>query len=155
MQDLFFYNWEVRDEWMEWCKEVSDNKLIDIKSEDMQNIIKTLFHLIYNEQHWMSSIKEEPDLIQINKDFIPTIEEVLEYSRYTRPFVKAFIDKYQFMSNTNQKEDSTGFPYPLNNKMHQLVIQEVHHIGEISIWASNLGYAPVETDIIDNRILMD
>jgi uncharacterized damage-inducible protein DinB len=156
MKDLFFYNWQVRDEWLEWCKEVSSNKLIDSKSGDMQNIIQTLFHLIYKEQHWMSIIKGEPDLIQNNKESILTIEEVVEHSRYTRPFLRVFIDENQFESNSiDKEEDGFGTPQLLNNSMHQLIIQEFHHIGQISVWASNLGYIPQESNIIDNRILID
>ncbi|WP_179884792.1 DinB family protein [Bacillus sp. AFS015802] len=155
MKDLFFYNWQVRDEWLEWCMEVLGNKLIDSKSEDMQNIIQTLFHLIYKEQHWMSIIKEKPDLIQNNKESMLTIEEVVEYSRYTRPFIRAFIAENQFESNAIQKEDGFGTPQLLNNSLHQVIIQEFHHIGQISIWASNLGYVPQESNINDNRILID
>lgn len=151
---MFYYNWQIRDEWFEWCKQISYDELIVERTGGLGSIIHTLFHIIYAEQLWICGIKGVPP-IQKTIDSISNLEDLKEYSRLTRPFVKSFIEhytpdnKYYFCG---KRADGSDFSYPWNKVLQHLIVHEVHHIGQLSIWARELGYAPVKSDIISRRL---
>ncbi|PLR86417.1 hypothetical protein CVD25_07735 [Bacillus canaveralius] len=51
--DSFKYNWQVREEWFEWCKDVSNDELLKNRVGGIGSIIKTLFHVVDAEQIWI------------------------------------------------------------------------------------------------------
>ena len=48
--DSFLYNWQIREEWFEWCETISLEELTKKRIGGMQSILHNLFHVIDCEQ---------------------------------------------------------------------------------------------------------
>ncbi len=46
MLQLFHYNWQVRDEWLEWCRQLTQEELLGDRIGGVGSILKTLFHIV-------------------------------------------------------------------------------------------------------------
>jgi uncharacterized damage-inducible protein DinB len=46
MIDFFRYNWQVRDEWFEWCRQLTPEQLSEQRTGGQGSILFTLFHII-------------------------------------------------------------------------------------------------------------
>ena len=45
LQTLFRYNWMVREQWYQWCEDVSEEELLKARIGGVGSILKTLFHV--------------------------------------------------------------------------------------------------------------
>jgi uncharacterized damage-inducible protein DinB len=158
MKDLFYHNWDVRDQWINWCKEISSTSEINEEtSREFNNIIKTLYDLIYTEQYWISRINGVQKLIRNDTSNI-TLEIVIEYSTITRPYIKKIIEESKYNLNDTvmvMREDGTEFNCPFSKIFFHVIFNEVHQVGQLSIRARRLGFTPVESELIDTTVLVD
>lgn len=46
MQDMFYYNWQVRDDWFHWCNNLSEKELTKQREGGMGSFLKTYFILL-------------------------------------------------------------------------------------------------------------
>lgn len=46
METIFRYNWQVRDQWFEWCKQLSEEDLLWKRVGGVGSILETLFHIV-------------------------------------------------------------------------------------------------------------
>lgn len=46
MIKFFEYNWQVRDEWFEWCNHLTTEELLKNRIGGVESILYTLFHII-------------------------------------------------------------------------------------------------------------
>ena len=46
MLTLFRYNWQVRDEWFEWCRQLSAEELNANRTGGVGGILETIFHIV-------------------------------------------------------------------------------------------------------------
>jgi uncharacterized damage-inducible protein DinB len=60
MINLFSYNWQVREEWFEWCKSLPEEELIKPRIGGMGCILHNLLHVINCERIWISLISGSP-----------------------------------------------------------------------------------------------
>ncbi|RBP07783.1 DinB family protein [Rossellomorea aquimaris] len=45
MVELFSYNWQIREEWFDWCREINQEELTKERTGGMGSILKNLFHV--------------------------------------------------------------------------------------------------------------
>ena len=151
MYDLFLYNWQVRDDWFRWCEDLTHDELTKHRIGGMGSILKTLFHVIHCEQLWINQMLGDP-VIEIDFDATCTLDEVKEFSRTTREITKEF-----FMDWTDQKDaeileinskNGRIFTFPYRKVLNHIISHEIHHIGQLSIWARELDKKPVNCDLL-------
>ena len=46
MIKFFEYNWQIRDEWFDWCNQLTYKELLKDQIGGVGNILYTLFHII-------------------------------------------------------------------------------------------------------------
>ena len=82
--DLFFgYNCQLRDEWFEWCHQLSKEELLKKRTGGVGSILYTLLHIIDVEYSWLRGIQGKEDV-------------VIEFTDYdTLEKVKSLSDKFQ------------------------------------------------------------
>lgn len=61
MFSFFQYNWQVRDEWLEWCKKLTTEELLMNQVGGVDNILYTLLHIIDVEYSWICAIQGTRD----------------------------------------------------------------------------------------------
>ena len=55
--NFFEYNWQVRDEWFNWCKQLPNVELLKERTGGLGSILYTLFHIIDVEYSWVRGIQ--------------------------------------------------------------------------------------------------
>lgn len=62
MIKFFTYNWQVRDEWFDWCNQLTIEELLKDRRGGVGNILYTLFHIIDVEYSWIRGIQGKEDV---------------------------------------------------------------------------------------------
>ncbi|MBA9029085.1 putative damage-inducible protein DinB [Peribacillus huizhouensis] len=153
MLKLFQYNWQVRDDWFTWCKDVPEEELLKKRVGGVGSILYTLFHIVDVEWAWITlDLRGE----QVPKH--PTFEEysslqkVLNLSRQYRgdvePYVRSWTSEMEskIFSENNPNGETENFKY--GEIMRHVIAHEIHHIGQLSIWSRELGKKPVTANLI-------
>ncbi|RIV29251.1 hypothetical protein D2Q93_01400 [Alicyclobacillaceae bacterium I2511] len=62
MLTLFRYNWQVREEWFDWCEGVPDEELTRQRIGGVGSFLQTLWHIVDAEYSWIRATAGEPDV---------------------------------------------------------------------------------------------
>lgn len=57
MLALFHYNWQVRDDWFKWCKQVPDEELQRERVGGVGSILGTFNHIVNAEVNWIRGLE--------------------------------------------------------------------------------------------------
>jgi uncharacterized damage-inducible protein DinB len=148
MMKFFVYNWQVRDEWFNWCKQLATEELLKDRIGGVGSILYTLFHIIDVEYSWIRAILGEVDVVVQFNDY-NTLEKVESLSDTFRYEILKFIQ-----SNPDESSNKlVSVPwdeatYTRGEILHHIVAHEIHHVGQLSVWARELGLSPVSASFI-------
>lgn len=151
MLEMFLYNWQIRNDWFEWCLELSFEELTKKRIGGMGSILHNLYHVIDCEQLWINQMNGTT-VIESNIDLITNLEDVINFSNETKQNTYDFIQKWisnqdnQVLKITNKKGITYSFSY--DKILHHIISHETHHIGQLSIWSREIGIKPVSSDIL-------
>jgi uncharacterized damage-inducible protein DinB len=151
MLELFSYIWEIREEWFNWCREIDPDELTKERTGGMGSILKNLFHVADCEQIWMNQLQGKP-VIKKDLHTISTLDEVIEFSGMTRQQTENFLSLWtpaygkKELNMTSRSGKTYLFTY--QKVMQHVVTHEIHHIGQLSVWAREIGKKPVSSDLI-------
>ncbi|KGR79061.1 DinB family protein [Ureibacillus manganicus] len=151
MINFFEYNWQVRDEWFDWCKQLSNVELLKDRTGGVGSILNTLFHIIDVEYSWVRGIQGKEDIVV----------EFADYDSLEK--VKSLSDRFQyevaeFLKNLDElKEKVVRVPwdedtYTVEEILHHIIAHEIHHIGQLSIWSRELELNPVPANFIGRKL---
>lgn len=152
MLKFFEYNWQVRDEWFEWCKQLSNEELLIDRTGGVGSILYTLFHIIDVEHSWLCGIQGKEDVLFQYADY-KTIEKTRLLSDTLRDEIICFLK-----SNIDEIKEETVIvpwdkePYTVDEILHHIIAHEIHHIGQLSVWARELSKSPVNANLIGRKI---
>ena len=156
MKHLYEYNWQVRDEWFELLQNISQEELNKPRVGGLKSFSETLFHIIVVEYYWISGL-----LGQSADRFQPSdyrsLDELKKLSNNLHPRVNEFISKWsaEMESDIFEAHGPNGklerFTY--GEVMRHVLIHEIHHIGQLSIWARELDLEPVTANFIRRGII--
>ncbi|TDQ35399.1 DinB family protein [Aureibacillus halotolerans] len=159
MLTLFQYNWQVREDWFSWCEGISEEELLKQRVGGPGSLLYTLFHIVDVEYSWLVGLqgKEEPE--EPPFEHYATLQKVKQLSHeyhmeVVRPFVKAWTDdmEAQTLSETNANGETISFRH--GEVMRHVIAHEIHHVGQLSVWAREIGKPPITANLI-NRGLFD
>jgi uncharacterized damage-inducible protein DinB len=91
---FFQYNWQVRDEWFEWCKQLTTEDLLKNRIGGVGSILNTLFHIIDVEYSWIRAIQGKDDVVVQFNDY-NTLEKVNSLSDTFRGEVVEFLQEFR------------------------------------------------------------
>jgi len=153
MIHLFKYNWKVRDSWLELCCRLSQDELIRDRTGGVGSILKTFFHIIDVEYSWIQAISGKPVQDPEFKDYM-TMELIIKLSRDYRLEIKEFINDW---SNDMEYQVVTvpwmDEPLFAGEVLRHVIAHEIHHIGQLSIWARELGVKPISANFIGRGLM--
>lgn len=132
---FFEYNWQVRDEWFDWCSQLTIEELSKERRGGVGSILYTLFHIIDVEYSWLRGIQGKDDIVVPFADY-NTLEKVKSLSNKFRieeaEFLKTNLDELkERLISVPWDEDK----YTVDEVIHHIIAHEIHHIGQLSIWA--------------------
>lgn len=151
MLALFQYNWQIRNEWFKWCEQVSTEELLRKRVGGVGGILETLYHIVEVEYSWIRDLQAKPAFAGTFHDYA-TLDQV----RYLSTTFQAEVEKFlQTWSNEMenwililQEKDGTFRKFTFGEVLRHVIVHEIHHIGQLSIWARELGIKPVSPNFI-------
>lgn len=151
MQKLFEYNWQVRNDWFDWCSQVNEEELLKKRTGGIGGILYTLYHIVDVEYCWISQMQgKTPEITPFEE--CDSLDKLRAYSEECHKGIAPFI--YAWNSDLEMKVltdwDVTGekefFKY--GEVMRHVIAHEIHHIGQLSIWSREIGIRPVTANLI-------
>ena len=151
---LFAYNWQVRDEWFAWCNQLSAEQLGKDRTGGPGSILYTLFHIVDVEYSWIRGIMGETDVVFNFEDY-NTLEKVCALSHTLRSEIVDFLQTLAGGCQEGLEEYVTVAwdenPYTKQEILLHIVAHEIHHMGQLSVWARELGLRPVSANVIGRK----
>ena len=148
MIKFFEYNWQVRDEWFDWCNQLTIKELLKDRNGGVGNILYTLFHIIDVEYSWIRGIQGKEDVV-FQFDEHNTLEKVKILSDITQNEIAKFLKLN--LDGLKEKRVSVSWDedtYTVDEILHHIITHEIHHIGQLSVWARELELSPVPANFI-------
>lgn len=148
LKTLFYYNWQVRDDWFKWCEQLTEVELLRKRVGGVGSILETLFHIVDVEYSWISALQEKEDNEPQFKDY-QSIKKVKALSDSYRRELEEFLQiwsgdlEYKIL-----KASWTEKIYTYGEVLRHVIVHEIHHIGQLSIWARELNLQPVSANLI-------
>ncbi|WP_172200456.1 DinB family protein [Saccharibacillus qingshengii] len=156
MQTFFRYNWMVREQWYEWCEEVSAEELLRPRIGGVGSLLQTLLHIVDVEWSWIRMLQGKPDF-QENFEEYRTLERVQELDRRFRPEVETFVAAWQDSMErrpfTEKRPDGSVVVDTWGEVMRHVIAHEIHHVGQLSVWARELDRKPVSANVIGKGLI--
>ncbi|CAM4384637.1 DinB family protein [Paenibacillus tarimensis] len=147
MDKLFRMNWQLRDGWFVWCENVPQIELAAVREGGHGSILQTLFHIIDMEQSWMRSFAGRAEHHFQYEDY-SDLDAIMALSDRCRPFIEDVVTAWSpekdletfslFGADGRQIETTCGYA------IRYVASHETYHLGQLSIWARQLGYDPVD-----------
>ncbi|WP_442598843.1 DinB family protein [Neobacillus sp. D3-1R] len=156
MQTLFQYNWMVREEWLQWCEDVKEEELLVNRTGGVGGILHTLFHIIDVEWSWIRIIQGKTDF-QENFEEYRSIDRIRELNNRFHIEVEEFVLSWnENMENRLLEDhDSDGKIeiFTWGEVMRHMIAHEIHHMGQLSVWAREIGKKPVSANLIGRGLV--
>lgn len=158
MKHLFEYNWQIRSEWFELLKTIPKDEFLKERIGGHGSIAKTLFHVIQVEYNWIQDL--EGSAIS-NKKIIDykSIERIIDLSNNNHEAVKYVVSRitpdyeYQILEIKTLKGDKIICTY--GEALRHIIAHEIHHMGQISVWARENGVKPINANLIHRGLFID
>ena len=151
MLSLFHYNWQVREDWLNWCQTISEEEFHKERIGGMKSIRETLIHIVDCELLWLNSLVGKPIIFE-NRTAINALSEICTYSDFVKSHTESFIEQLPSQYENNiievKRRDGTILHFTQKKILAHMMTHEIHHIGQLSIWARELGLKPISSDLI-------
>ncbi|MFD2614200.1 DinB family protein [Paenibacillus gansuensis] len=157
MKTWFRYNWIIREQWYEWCGEVPEEELLRRRTGGVGSILETLFHMADVEWSWIRAMQGKPDFQEKFQEYA-SLTKVRELDKLFRPEVEAFVNNWEErMENrafTDTRADGTTVTDTWGEIMRHTIAHQIHHCGQLSVWARELGRKPVSPNVIGKGLMV-
>jgi len=153
MKSLFYYNWLIRDEWLQVLEPISEIELLRDRNAGVGSFLQTIFHILDVEYSWIRAIKNEADIIFQFEDY-KDIHSMKKLSQKWRIEINEFINSW-----SNEMEYETVKPSWMDKTffkgeiLRHILVHEIHHIGQLSIWAKEIGIEVVSSNFIGRELM--
>ena len=156
MQIFFRYNWMVREQWYEWCEDVTYDELIQHQTGGVGSILHTLFHIIDVEWSWIRVLQGKSDFQESFENY-KTLEEVRSLDNQFRTEVKEFVEAWHESMEKrpflDPQPDGSIAIDTWGEVMRHVIAHQIHHMGQLSIWAREVGRKPVSANVIGKGLI--
>lgn len=156
MITFFRYNWQVRDEWFDWCETVAPEELTRQRTGGVGSILRTLFHVVDVEQAWIRGLKTEDDN-RYDFESYQSLPRVRELSLLCHEEVEQFLlnwtpDMENLLLAGNRRDGRT-YRHTYGEVLRHVIAHEIHHMGQLSVWAREIGKEPVSANLIGRHLV--
>ena len=151
MLSLFKYNWQVREDWFNWCESLSEEEFHKERVGGMKSIRETLIHVIDCELLWLNSLIDEKIVFE-RRQLLTQLSEIKEYSTFVQSYTEQLIEQlpsdYENKLIEVQRRDGSILEFTQKKILAHIITHEIHHIGQLSVWAREIQRKPISSDLI-------
>jgi uncharacterized damage-inducible protein DinB len=156
LNTMFHYNWMVRKEWYRWCEDVPEEELLRNRTGGVGGILHTLFHIVDVEWSWIRVIQGKPDFQESFEDY-STLEKVrkldAEFHAEVEQFMRSWDASMEHRPFYDNKADGRVELFAWGEVLRHVIAHEIHHIGQLSVWAREIGKEPVSANLIRKGLM--
>lgn len=156
MQTMFRYNWLVREEWYRWCEDVPVEELLRSRTGGVGGILHTLFHIIDVEWSWIRVLQGKSDFQESFANY-QTLEKVRALDQAFREDVENFVLSWDASMEArpfyDTKPDGSEAIDAWGEIMRHVIAHHIHHVGQLSVWAREIGKKPVSANVIGKGLI--
>lgn len=153
---MFLYNWVVRDDWFKWCEDIPEEELLRKRTGGVGGILHTLFHIIDVEWSWIRVLQGKPDFQENFEDY-KSLEQVRmlqsTFRQEVEDFVYAWDESKENRVLYDPQSDGTVATDTWGEVVRHIIAHEIHHMGQLSIWAREVGKQPVSANVIGRGLI--
>ncbi|MGE7760224.1 DinB family protein [Peribacillus sp. NPDC097895] len=156
MQTLFRYNWMVRADWYHWCEEVEEEELLRPRTGGVGSILQTLFHIVDVEWSWIRLLQGKKEFNESFENYASlgkVVELDLAFQTDVKDFVYSWKDEMEDKLFYDTMPDGRIVTDTWGEIMRHVIAHEIHHAGQLSIWAREAGKRPVSANLIGRGLL--
>lgn len=152
MLKLFEYNWQVRNDWFEWCGALTVDELLKRRTGGAGSILFTLFHIVECEYSWISALQGNPMPAEPPFEEYASLQQIRLFSSQCHAQIAPFVCNWDgsleacALLDIGDSGEWESFKY--GEIMRHVLVHEIHHIGQLSIWARELGRPPITANLI-------
>ena len=151
MLSLFKYNWQVREDWFNWCESLPEGEFHKERIGGMKSIRETLIHVIDCELLWLNSLIDEKIVFE-RRQLLTQLSEIKEYSTFVQSYTEQLIEQlasdYENKLIEVQRPDGSILEFTKKKILAHMISHEIHHIGQLSVWAREMQRKPISSDLI-------
>lgn len=152
MIKLFEYNWQVRNDWFDWCDTVNEGELLKGRTGGIGGILPTLYHIAAVEYGWIcGGIQQKPITIPPFEK-MAGLQKIKDFSvrchTELAPFVYDWNDSLEDCIMIDITDGGEREAHKYGEVMRHVIAHEIHHIGQLSIWSREIGIKPVTANLI-------
>lgn len=161
MKSLLLYNWEVRDEYIRIFEGLPIEELAKDRHVGQGSILRTLVHIIDVEYSWMCAITGKPEILFDVAEY-GDLQSITALSNRLKDEIREDLSN---LDMSRLEQDYVTPPWmtePLSKAeiLKHLIIHEIHHVGQLSLWVRELGLTPsngnfIGRDFINKARMMD
>ena len=156
MKTFFEYNWQVRQEWYQWCEELKEEELLQQRTGGAGGILQTLFHIIDVEWSWIRRMQGRPDPAENFEDF-SSLQLIRELDAHYHSEVATFVEAWEKQMEQNvlveALPDGRVSQDTWGEIMRHLIAHEIHHMGQLSVWSREVGKKPISANVIGRGLV--
>jgi uncharacterized damage-inducible protein DinB len=146
----------VRDEWYKWCEDLNEEELLKGRTGGVGGILQTLFHIIDVEWSWIMILQGKPDFQEKFEEY-NSLDKVKKldarFHQEVEEFIRNWDDSLQSNLLQETRPDGTIDSLTWGEVMSHVIAHEIHHIGQISVWARELGRRPISANLVGRNLL--
>lgn len=135
---------------------MEEEELLRDRTGGVGSILQTLFHIIDVEWSWIRRMQGRPDPAENFEDF-SSVQLIRELDERYHTEVVAFVEAWENQMEQNvlveTLPDGRVSQETWGEIMRHLIAHEIHHIGQLSIWAREVGKKPISANVIGRGLL--
>lgn len=155
LQTMFHYNWLVREEWYKWCENIPLEELLRKRTGGVGGILHTLFHIVDVEWSWVRVLQGKDDFQESFEEY-QSLEKVRQLDTNFQFEVREFVRGWNAEKENNilydPQPDGSIATDTWGEVMRHMIAHEIHHIGQLSVWAREIGKKPVSANLIGKEL---
>jgi uncharacterized damage-inducible protein DinB/NTP pyrophosphatase (non-canonical NTP hydrolase) len=148
MRRLFEHNRVTRHDWLAWCADVEEDELLKTRPGGQRSILANLFHVVDVEYSWLAYVCGRPEFDEPFERY-SSLSAIVALDRRLRPEVASMLDfALVDMGRSLYLPWAPGETATVEEILAHTAVHEVHHMGQISVWAREIGRRPVSANLI-------
>lgn len=142
----------MRDEWFEWCSQLSLEELTAERTGGMHSILRTLFHIVDVEYSWICAVQGKEVKDPLFSDY-QTLQKTKALSdEYRGELEEFFQEEWPVLDNKKVTPWWMEGEFYKEEVLHHVLVHEIHHIGQLSVWARELNLEPVSANLFGREL---
>lgn len=158
MKYFFEYNWQIRNEWFELLKSVPTEEIHKERTGGLHSFTQTLFHIVVVEYYWLCDLQGKAIQDRAFQDY-SDLNAIIQLSKDLHTEIADFVKNW----NPDLEDKILDMNLEANNHiyctygevMRHVIAHEIHHIGQLSVWARAIGIKPISANFIHRGIIID